>query len=49
MAFGGLNIWRFDAWAGHTRSEDELKTLASYVRRFGVKYPIVGQLKRGEL
>ena len=41
MAFGGLNIWRFDAWAGHTRTDDELKTAqrgpspAVYINRFG--------------
>ena len=41
MAFGGLNIWRFDAWAGHTRTDDELKTAqrgpspAVYLNRFG--------------
>ena len=41
MAFGGLNIWRFDAWAGHTRTDDELKTAqrgpspAMYLNRFG--------------
>ena len=41
MSFGGLNIWRFDAWAGHTRTDDELKTAqrgpspAVYLNRFG--------------
>ena len=41
MAFGGLNIWRFDAWAGHTRTDDELKAAqrgpspAVYINRFG--------------
>lgn len=30
-------------------SDDELNTLAGYVKRFGVKYPIVGRLKPGEV
>lgn len=50
VMFGGMNIWRMDAWDGRRRDRDELKTAemgpsaAVYINRFGGDVRSIGKL-----